>query len=47
MVSNHKVVYAVKRTSQKFITNAFLGSDLKKITISKIRNNISKKFQNF
>ena len=30
MVSNHKVVYAVKRTSQKFITNAYLGSDLKK-----------------
>ena len=35
MVSNHKVVYAVKRTSQNFITNAYLGSDLKKITISK------------
>ena len=43
MVSNHKVVYAVKRTSQRFITNAFLGADLKKITISKELNNISKK----
>jgi len=43
MVSNHKVIYAVQRTSQKFITNAFLGSDLKKISISKELYNISKK----
>ena len=43
MVSNHKVVYAVERTSHTFITNAFFGADLKKITISEELDSISKK----
>ena len=35
LISNHKVVCGMKRTSKKFITNVFQGVVLKKFKISK------------